>query len=263
VKPARFDYVAPTSVDTLLALLSGHREDAAVLAGGQSLLPLLNRRRIKPALLIDLNHVAGIEGISLRDGFLRIGCMTRQREIEFSAPAAKHAPLLHKAIKFVGNPATRNRGTLGGSIAFADPHAELPACMVALGATFQLASETGNRTVPATEFFRGRQKTALRPTEALLSIDIPTCPGRPCAFIEISRRAGDQAMVGVAACVQQDGDAVATVFGVAEQPLQLSRADLNVDWQIERPLNDENLSHRDRLHIARVLAQRAFEELFR
>jgi len=118
-------------------------------------------------LLIDLNRVVGIEGISFGRGSLRIGAMTRQREIEYSGVVAEHAPLLAKAIKFVGNPATRNRGTLGGSIAFAESSAELPACMVCLDANFHLASERGERRIPAVEFFYGRHRTALAADEAL------------------------------------------------------------------------------------------------
>jgi carbon-monoxide dehydrogenase medium subunit len=261
MKPARFEYAAPASVEALLSLLSIRGPDATVLAGGQSLMPLLNRRRIRPALLIDLNCIAGLDGIAVRDERIRIGAMTRQREIEFSELVATHAPLLSQAIKYVGNPATRNRGTLGGSVAFADPQAELPACMVCLDATFWLGSEIGRRRVPAADFFLARQKTALLPTEALLSIDIPICPDRPSTFVEVSRRARDQAMVGVAARVRENGDAIAVVFGIAEQPVRVHSADFDADLPITLPLNDENLSHQDRLRVAKILAQRAFEEL--
>jgi len=261
MKPARFEYAAPTSLDALLSLLSCRGRSAALLAGGQSLLPLLHRRRLRPELVIDLNRVTGIGGIVFRDGLLRIGAMTRQREIEFSELVAHHAPLLTKAVGFVGNPATRNRGTLGGSIAFADPLAELPAAMVCLGATFWLGSEAGKRPVPAAGFFRARQKTALLPSEAILAIEIPSCTGRPSAFMEVTRRARDQAMVGVAARVEENGNAVAALFGVAEHPVEISEAGLDQDWQITYPLNDENLGYEDRQRIARTLARRAFRDL--
>lgn len=261
MKPVRFDYASPMSVEALLLLLSRHGPNAALLAGGQSLMPLLNRRRLRPDLLIDLNRVADIDGIRARDSFLRIGAMTRQREIEYSGLVAKHVPLLTKAIKFVGNPATRNRGTLGGSVAFADPHAELPACMVCLRARFVLASQGGTRQMPAADFFRGRHKTAMLPTEALLSIDIPTSTDRTCAFLEISRRARDQAIVGVAARVQQNDEAIAVLFGVAEQPIRIDRIELDEDWPILHPLDDETLSNLDRQRIARTLARRAFREM--
>jgi aerobic carbon-monoxide dehydrogenase medium subunit len=248
MKPARFEYVAPATVEALLSLLSIRGADATVLAGGQSLMPLLNRRRVRPALLIDLNRIVGLDGIAVADKRIRIGAMTRQREIEFSELVATHTPLLSQAIKYVGSPATRNRGTLGSSVAFADPQAELPACMVCLDATFWLGSEVGRRPVPAADFFLARQKTALLPTEALLSIDIPICPDR-------------QAMVGVAARVRENGDAIAVLFGIAEQPVRVHSADFYADLPITLPLKDENLSHQDRLRVAKILAQRAFQEL--
>jgi aerobic carbon-monoxide dehydrogenase medium subunit len=261
MKPARFEYAAPSSVEALLSLLSARGANAAMLAGGQSLMPLLNRRRVRPGLLVDLYRIAGMDGIGVRADKLCIGAMTRQREIEFSELVSRHTPLLSQAIKYVGNPATRNRGTLGGSVAFADPQAELPACMVCLDATFWLASEAGSRSVPAVDFFLARQKTTLLPTEALLSIEIPICPDRPSTFAEVSRRARDQAIVGVAARVLENGEAVAVLFGIAEQPMCLRSSDFDAHLPIALPLNDENLSHQNRLRVAKILLQRAFEEL--
>jgi CO/xanthine dehydrogenase FAD-binding subunit len=261
MKPARFDYAAPASVDVLLSMLSQYGPVAALLAGGQSVMPLLNRRRVRPELLIDLNRVVGLEGVSFTEGFLRIGAMTRQREIEYSGAVAKHAPLLAKAIKFVGNPATRNRGTLGGSLAFADPSAELPACMVCLDATFRLASESGERRISASDFFQGRHRTVLAADEALLSIDIPSSADRPAAFLEIGRRSQDQAIVGAAARITADDSAIAVLFGVDERPIQISCASLDSEWPITRPFSDEVATLENRTHLAHVLASRAFREI--
>jgi carbon-monoxide dehydrogenase medium subunit len=261
MKPARFDYAAPASVDLLLSLLSQYGAGAALLAGGQSMMPLLNRRRVRPEMLIDLNRVAGLEGVSFKGGFLRIGAMTRQREIEYSDLVAKHAPLLAKAVKFVGNPAVRNRGTLGGSIAFAEPRAELPACMVCLGATFRLASQGGERRIVAADFFRGRHRTVLAADEALLSIDVPDAADRPAAFLEIGRRGQDQAIVGAAAQITADDSAIAVLFGVDERPIQIPHASLDGEWPITLPFSDEAATLEDRRHLAHVLAARAFREI--
>jgi aerobic carbon-monoxide dehydrogenase medium subunit len=261
MKPARFDYIAPASIEALLSLLSEYGPAATVLAGGQSLMPLLNRRHVRPELLIDINRVVGLEGISFAHGTLHIGAVTRQREIEYSGVVAAHAPLLAKAIKFVGNPATRNRGTLGGSIAFAEPSAELPACMVCLGANFHLASERGERRIPAVEFFHGRRRTALSADEVLLSIEIPCSADRPAAFLEISRRAQDQAIVGVAARITQAGKVIAVLFGVDERPIQITDPSLDGDWPIALPVSDEIAAKEDRRRLAHVLASRAFREI--
>jgi aerobic carbon-monoxide dehydrogenase medium subunit len=261
MKPARFDYAAPPSIDALLLLLSEYGPAATVLAGGQSLMPLLNRRRVRPELLVDINRVVDLEGITFEHGMLRIGAVTRQRTIEYSGVVAAQAPLLAKAIKIVGNPATRNRGTLGGSIVFAEPSAELPACMVCLGASFHLASERGERRVPAVDFFRGRHRTALAVDEALLSIEIPSSAGLPTAFLEISRRARDQAVVGVAARMTQAGDVIAIVFGVDERPIQIDASLLDGDWPITLPVGDEVATKDDRRRFAHVLASRAFRAI--
>jgi carbon-monoxide dehydrogenase medium subunit len=261
MKPARFDYAAPVSIDALLSLLSEYGPAATVLAGGQSLMPLLNRRRVRSELLIDLNRVVGIEGISFGQGSLRIGAMTRQREIEYSGVVAEHAPLLAEAVKFVGNVATRNRGTLGGSIAFAEPSAELPACMVCLDASLRLASERGERRIPAADFFRGRHRTALAADEALLSIEIPSSAGLPTKFLEISRRAQDQAIVGVAARMTQADDAIVIVFGVDERPIQIAASLLDGDWPIALPVGDEVAASVDRRRLAHVLVSRAFRAI--
>jgi aerobic-type carbon monoxide dehydrogenase small subunit (CoxS/CutS family)/CO/xanthine dehydrogenase FAD-binding subunit len=252
MKPARFDYAAPSSIDALLSLLTEYGSAATVLAGGQSLLPLLNRRRVRPELLVDLNRVAGLGGISFEQDSLRIGAMTCQREIEYSRIVAEHAPLLAKAIKFVGNPATRNRGTLGGSIAFAEPSAELPACMVCLDASFRLASERGERRIAAVDFFRGRHLTVLAADEVLLSIEIASGAGQSVEFLEISRRAQDQAIVGVAARITKTNDATATIFGVDERPIQIGGHVLDGDWPITLAVSDEIAAGEDRRRLARA-----------
>jgi carbon-monoxide dehydrogenase medium subunit len=200
VKPPRFDYVAPDTLDEVLDQLARRGDDAKVLAGGQSLLPLLSLRLARPSAVIDLSRVQAGAGITEADGTTVIGGLTRQRDAERSTVVAARAPLLAEAIPLIGHTAIRNRGTVGGSLAHADPAAELPAATLAAAATMVARSTRGERTIPAAEFFLSYLTTALEADELLTEIRVPVTPaGTGTAFVEFSRRHGDFAIVGVAA----------------------------------------------------------------
>lgn len=207
MKPAPFDYHRPATVDEVTELLARHGPDAKLLAGGQSLVPAMNFRLAQPAVLIDLGRVAGLAELAEEDGALRMGAMTRQRACERSAAVARGAPLLVETLPFIAHPQIRNRGTVGGSIAHADPAAEIPAVMLALDARFRLRGPGGARAVRAEEFFTGLFGTALEPDELLTDVELPApAPGSGWAFGEVSRRHGDYALAGVAAVVAVDGE---------------------------------------------------------
>ena len=204
LKPAPFAYFTPATLDEALALLAEHGGDAKPLAGGQSLVPAMNFRLARPAMLVDLNRIAELAYVRADSG-VSIGAMTRQRAVERSDVVARAAPLLAEAMPSIAHPQIRNRGTVGGSIAHADPSAELPAVMLALEARFQAKSATGERSIPAGEFFKGMLETALEPGELLVEITVPPLPIRSgTAFLEMARRHGDYALVGVAALVTLD-----------------------------------------------------------
>jgi carbon-monoxide dehydrogenase medium subunit len=205
MKPAPFEYHRPESVDEALTLLAEHGYDAKLLAGGQSLVPAMNFRMATPAVLIDLNRIPGLDGIARADGGLRIGAMARQRAAERSGLVAAHAPLLAETLPYVAHAQIRNRGTIGGSIAHADPAAEMPAVMLALDARFHLRGPGGARVVAAGDFFTGLFGTALEAEEMLVEVEIPSAaPRTGWAFDEVSRRHGDYALAGLAAVVQVD-----------------------------------------------------------
>ena len=205
MKPAPFDYFSPATVEEALALLDEHGGDAKPLAGGQSLIPAMNFRLARPAVLVDLNRIADLAYVRAAPGGVAIGAMTRQRAVERSDDVARAAPLLAEAMPSIAHPQIRNRGTLGGSIAHADPSAELPAVMLALDAQFRAKSATGERSIPAGEFFKGMLETALAPGELLVEIAVPRLPASSgTAFLEMARRHGDYALVGVAVVVTLD-----------------------------------------------------------
>ncbi len=205
MKPAPFEYHRPATLDEVTGLLAQHGYDAKLLAGGQSLVPAMNFRLAQPAVLIDLERVAGLAELGEGDGVLRMGAMTRQRACERSALVARGAPLLVETLPFIAHPQIRNRGTIGGSIAHADPAAEIPAVMLALDARFHLRGPGGARVVRAGEFFTGLFGTALEPDEVLTDVEIPApAAGSGWAFGEVSRRHGDYALAGVAAVVTLD-----------------------------------------------------------
>ena len=211
MKPAGFEYHDPTTLPEATALLGRLGEDARVLAGGQSLVPLMNFRLARPAHLVDLNRVAELDFLSVEDGELRIGAMTRQRRLERSGEVAAGWPLLREATGFIGHVQIRNRGTVGGSLAHAFPSAELPVAMVTLDAAFVLQGEDGERTVAAEDFFFGTMTTTLEPGELLREVRVPApAAGSGASFQEVSRRYGDFALAGAAALVTLDrGGAVA------------------------------------------------------
>ena len=206
MKPAPFEYAAPASLAEALALKAEHGDEAKFLAGGQSLVPAMNFRLVQAALLVDLNDLADLSDIHLQpDGELRLGAMVRQRRLERDPLIARHAPLLHAAMPVVAHPQIRNRGTLGGSLAHADPAAELPVVALALAARLRLQSSRGERWVAASEFFLDLFTTALASDEMLVEVALPPLPPRTgTAFLEFARRRGDYAIMGVAAAVTLD-----------------------------------------------------------
>lgn len=230
MKAADFEYVRAPSLDAVIALLRQHGDDARVLAGGQSLLPGLNMRLSEPRVLVDIGGLAELRGIRVDGGVLRIGALTRHAVIEESELILAHAPLMSLAAPFIGHKAIRNRGTLGGSLANADPAAEWPSCMLALDATLVLRGPAGERRVPATEFFLDLYTTALAVDEILVACEIPLAarPGR-FAFDELSRRRGDYAIVGLAAAAWLEQgrvrEARLAFLGTGNVPLRARQAE--------------------------------------
>ncbi len=230
MKPAPFRYHRPDTLDEALGLLAEYGAQAKPLAGGQSLIPTMNFRLAQPAVLIDLNRVKGLEGIREARKGLRIGAMTRQRAAERSALVRQLSPLLAETMPWIAHPQIRNRGTVGGSLAHADPAAELPAVAVALDARLLLQSQRGERWVPAREFYTGLFATALAPGELLAEVELPRLPRRSgWAFEEISRRVGDYALVGAAAVVTLDRKgrcerSSITLLSVGDGPLGAAEA---------------------------------------
>jgi CO/xanthine dehydrogenase FAD-binding subunit len=216
MKPPRFDYLLPRSLDEALGILAQHGEEAKVLAGGQSLVPLLNFRLVRPTYLVDVNDIPGLDGIRVEDGHLAIGAMTRQRAAETSALVRERCPLLAEAMPQIGHVQIRNRGTIGGSLAHADPAGELPAVLAALDGELVLRSRRGERRLTAQDFFVGYLATATAPDELLVEARVPVVPPRTgTAFMEVSRRHGDFALVGVAATVTVDTGGVCTACVIA------------------------------------------------
>lgn len=230
MKPPRFDYHAPSSVEEALGLLTRYGGDAKVLAGGQSLVPLLNFRLAQPAALVDLNRIGALSYIREHDGEVRLGAMTRQRAVEFSPVVARRLPLLGEATALVAHLPIRTRGTIGGSLAHADPSAEYPAVLAALEGTVVARGPRGERVLTAPELFRSYLTTSLEPDEILTEVRLPAmAPGSGHAFEEFSRRQGDYAIVGIAAVVTRQGDrctaARLATAGVGPVPVRLRAAE--------------------------------------
>ena len=263
-------------------MLAEHGADARILAGGQSLMPVLNLRLANPAVLVDINPVAEMAGISVDQSTVRIGALTRYRDIQDSPIIRQHLGLIADALPFVAHAAIRNRGTIGGSLATADPAAEMPACCLALDARMILESTRGPRTVPADEFFRSTFETALEPDELLTKIEFPIeGPDWRHAFAEFSRRHGDFAIVGAAARARLNtrrfADIRVVMFGIADRPMRiyaaekalLSAANLKEGIAAAQatlakalePPSDNQTSSETRLHLARVLLGRALAQL--
>jgi aerobic carbon-monoxide dehydrogenase medium subunit len=282
MKAPRFAYARPTSVAEALALLAEHKGDARVLAGGQSLVPMLNFRLAAPKVLVDINRIAGLSGIKVARNHLRIGALTRHVELERSDDIARHLPLIASAMPHIAHPAIRNRGTFGGSCALADPAAELPACAFALEATFVVAGKKGERRVSASDFFKGLYATALKAGELLVAAEFPLPkPGYASAFGELARRHGDYAMVGVAAHGSTQGkkfsDMRVVFFGVGDRPQRAAQFERALEGQPSAaktiaaavPKLDADLAPRadfhgsaaTKLHLAKVLAGRVLNTL--
>ena len=282
MKAPRFAYARPASLAEALALLAEHKGDARVLAGGQSLVPMMNFRVAAPKVLVDINRIAGLSGIKVAKNHLRIGALTRHVEIERSADIAQHLPLVASAMPHIAHPAIRNRGTFGGSCALADPAAELPACALALGATFIAAGRKGERRIAAGDFFKGLYATALKAGELLVAAEFPLPkPAYASAFGELARRHGDYAMVGVAVHGStQSGkfsDMRVVFFGVGDRPQRAAQFERALDGRpaaaetIEGALGelDADLSPRadfhgsaaTKGHLSKVLAGRVLKQM--
>ena len=230
MRPAPFDYVAPRTVEEALDLLARHGDEAKLLAGGQSLVPMMNMRLVRPAVVVDLNRVAALGALREDAGGLRLGALVRQHALERDGRVARAAPLLAEAAPVIGHLQTRARGTVGGSLVHADPAAELPACMIALDAVFHLRSARAARTCRADDFFRGLLTTALEPDELLAEIELPApaAPRTGHGFAEVARRHGDFALVGACAVLALDAGGVCraarlVIFGAGDRP-HLARA---------------------------------------
>lgn len=254
MKPAPFEYFAPREVGEVLELLQRYGDEAKILAGGQSLMPLMSLRLARPAIVVDINRLTNLAFIrSGPDSGLIIGALTRQRAVEASAQVAERCPLIAAAMPLIGHFQIRNRGTIGGSSVHADPAAELPAVSLALEAEFVLRSAQGERVVGAKDFFIGYMTTAIEPNELLTEIRIPGMQPRiGWAIEEVARRRGDFAMVGVAALVEPNRknicqNARIVLFGVGEKPQRMERA--------ERLLRGKGLEEHDLAEIASAVSE--------
>jgi len=249
MKPAPFDYVAPTTVEEALEHLARGAGDANVLAGGQTLVPLLALRMATPSLLIDVNRIPELAGVSRTDGATRIGAVTRQNAVLADATVAANVPALAKALRFVGHPQTRNRGTLGGSVALGEPAAESPATSLALGAVVEARSARGAREIPIEDFYVGPYTTTLEPDELITAVRFPDWPAGTVTVVhEVSRRPGDFALVGLVCALALDGGRVSRAgigwFGMGPQPMRSRRA--------EQALAGRTLSDADLAEIAEL-----------
>ncbi len=254
MKPPLFDYHDPSAVEGVLELLAEHGEDAKVLAGGQSLVPLLNFRLASPDHLIDLAHVPGLAYVRRRDGVLRIGTMTRQATLEASPLVAEHWPLLTGALGYVAHAQIRNRGTVGGSVAHADPAAELPVAFTVLDATFHVRSRNAARSVSCRDFFITHLTTALEPEELLVEIEVPPVPpGTGWAFTEYARRHGDFALGGAAALITlEDGVCRRVRLGLlaaADTPRRAQEAEKMLEGS---PITGESTAEAARVAVADI-----------
>jgi carbon-monoxide dehydrogenase medium subunit len=281
MKASAFSYARATSVVNAIELLAAHGDGAKVLSGGQSLMPAMNLRLISPELIVDIGDIAELRGIAVTGDVVRIGALTRHVDLLNSAQIAAHVPLLTEAIAHVAHPAIRNRGTIGGSLAHADPAAELPACMVALKATIIVRGPTGERRIAAEDFFTGIYETALSADELLVAVELPIAPNNSAHFFcEFARRHGDYGIVGLAAQAIIEGDiltglrlaffavsdrpvlarAATKLLNVAVTPAVLSQASTALGEELD-PQEDQQASVSMRRHLARVLLARCVAAL--
>jgi CO/xanthine dehydrogenase FAD-binding subunit len=279
MKPARFKYLRPASVEDALAALGEHADDGKLIAGGQSLVPMLNFRLLAPAVLIDINRLPGLNAATeTPDGGLAIGALTRHQTLEWSDPVQRRFAVLHAAVKHIGHLAIRNRGTIGGSLSHADPTAELPLMSVLLDATLTAASASGSRTIAARDFFVGPLSTVLEPHEMLTRVDLPGLgEGAGWAFEEFARRCGDYAIAAVGVILRvaegRIAEARIAIAGGGGGPMRATRAEeslagrpiddaalreamLAADAEID-PVGDLQVSGEYRRHLIGVLIQRA------
>jgi carbon-monoxide dehydrogenase medium subunit len=281
MKASAFSYARATSVGNALELLAAHGDGAKVLSGGQSLIPAMNLRLISPDLIVDIGGIAELRGVSVRDNVLTIGALTRHADLLASPDVAAHAPLLAEAVAHIAHPAIRNRGTLGGSLAHADPASELPACMLALNATIIVKGARGERRLAAKDFFTGIYETALSAQELLVAVELPIA-GKNAVhyFHEFARRHGDYAIVGLAAqAIVQNGafaDLRLGFFAVGDRPVLatvasrlvktaivpalLSEAATALSEELD-PQDDQQASASMRRHLAKVLLARCVATL--
>ena len=286
MKPAPFDYYAPTTMEEALAHLAEYGYDAKVLAGGQSLIPTMNFRLAQPSVLVDLNHIPDLSYIEPDgSGGVLVGAMTRESQVEYDSLIAERAPLVHETMPHIAHPQIRNRGTFGGCMAHADPAAELPAVSLALNARFRVRSQSSERWIPADEFFIGFFTTALEPEELLVEVSLPPMPPRSgWSFQEIARRHGDYALVGVATVVTLDDqgrcqEARMVFLSVGDGPVEAHQAaeilkgqaptpeaieaaaDIAASTDVD-PSSDIHASTDYRRHLVKVLARRSLEQAF-
>ena len=277
MKPAPFAYAKARSVAHAIELLAA--EDARLLAGGQSLIASLNMRLSEPALLVDINGIGGLDRITLQNAHIEIGALVRYAQAERSAEIARAAPLIALALPHIGPPAIRNRGTIGGSLAFADPAAELPACMLALSGEIEIVGPKGKRTVKADDFFAGLFETALGAQDVLTAIRVPAATADTrVGFAEFARRHGDYAMVGLAGCARAEGERLAGVrlayFGVGATAVRARTAEAALaNGDVEAAVNtlagdldppdDVQASGAVKMHLAGVLLRRVARQLGR
>jgi carbon-monoxide dehydrogenase medium subunit len=281
MKASAFAYARATSVGNALQLLAAHGDRAKVLSGGQSLMPAMNLRLVSPELIVDIGELAELRGIAVKGDVVRIGALTRHVDLARSPEIGAHAPLLTEAIAHVAHPAIRNRGTLGGSLANADPASELPACMVALNATIIIRGQSGERRIAAQDFFTGIYQAALSPEELLVAVEFPVAQKNARHFFhEFARRHGDYAILGLAAqaIVQGEGfadlrlaffavgdrpvlaKAATKLVGTAITPALLSDACTSLSEELD-PHDDQQASVAMRRHLAKVLLVRCVAAL--
>ena len=275
MKPAPFAYTKAKTLKEAVMLLARHKDEARLLAGGQSLIATLNMRLSAPELLIDINGIKNLNGIAKKGKYVEIGALARHAQVEHSDVVAKHAPLLALAMPHIGHLAIRNRGTFGGSIAFADPAAELPACLLALGGEIDIAGPRGKRKVKADAFFKGLFETALRPQEMITAVRIPAADkSTRVGFAELARRHGDYAIVGLAASARATGKGLADVrlayFGVGNTPIRAKKAEAalaagDVDAAVKAldldPHDDVQATAKTKKHLVGVLLRRVAKQL--
>jgi CO/xanthine dehydrogenase FAD-binding subunit len=285
MKPAPFEYHSPTSLVHALELKGQHGDEAKILAGGQSLVPAMNFRIVQPGVLIDLNRVDGLGFIHEEGQVLRVGAMTRERQLEFDPSVEKRTPLLHEATPFIAHPQIRNRGTIGGSLVNADPAAELPVLMLALNARLKARNTTDERWIEAKDFFVGMFTTALEPDEILVEIELPFMTERTgWSFMEVAPRTGDYALMGVAALVTLDeggkcNNAKLVYLNAGDGPVDAVKAAESLEGQLPgdaliesaaemaggeeiTPFGNVHTSPDFQRHLAKVLTRKSLKQAF-